>query len=299
LPEIATTVTASAAGDAPLAANNLLGGIAMQTAILAVTDLAVVRGALTFFTPRSVLLVQGVLLALLLALVLCGVVVGERFSLLAVGLWPLVLFGVYMLTLYETYRYQGHQRWQPTGDTNSGKAGEEQQPDEGRQKEQGRAGQSDGLGRLFAVFAALSLVVLAAGWTVARVGGALAEQTGLGGSFIGATLVAVATSLPELSTTVSAARAGAYSLAVSNIFGSNALLVALFLPADIAYRDGLVLDAVDQSAVFGAAAGVAVTCVYLWGLLERQDRTVLRAGWDSAIVLVFYLGSLVGLYLLR
>lgn len=47
LPEIAASSTSALAGDAPLAVNNLLGGVAMQVAILAIGDLAVGRAALT------------------------------------------------------------------------------------------------------------------------------------------------------------------------------------------------------------------------------------------------------------
>ena len=65
---------------------------------------------------------------------------------------------------------------------------------------------------------------------------ALSEQTGLGASFIGATLLASSTSLPELSTTITAVRIGSYDMAVANIFGSNLIMVALILPADVAYR---------------------------------------------------------------
>ncbi|MGH2367827.1 MAG: sodium:calcium antiporter, partial [Chloroflexota bacterium] len=140
---------------------------------------------------------------------------------------------------------------------------------------------------------------LVAGWIVAQTGDALAGQTGLGGTFIGFTLVAISTSLPELSTTTTAARFGAYGLAVSNIFGSNAFDTTLLFVADVAYRQGPVLAAVERWAVFAAALGILVTCVYLWGLVERRDRTILGMGIDSALVLALYLSGLFVLYILR
>ena len=63
LPEIATTVTATLGGNVDLALHNLLGGVVMQTAVLAVVDLAVREGPLTRFTPKYVLLIEGVGLA--------------------------------------------------------------------------------------------------------------------------------------------------------------------------------------------------------------------------------------------
>ncbi len=81
-------------------------------------------------------------------------------------------------------------------------------------------------------------MILLAGMVLARVAEALAEQTGLGTSFIGGTLLAASTSLPELSTTIMAVRLGNYQMAVSNIFGSNSIMIALPFLADIFYREG-------------------------------------------------------------
>ena len=44
LPELATTLTASYSGAAELAGNNLLGGVVMQIAVLALIDVFVLRG---------------------------------------------------------------------------------------------------------------------------------------------------------------------------------------------------------------------------------------------------------------
>lgn len=99
-PEIGTTATAAAIGDAPLALNNIFGGVVVQTAILAFADLILIRGALTYFTPRPTLLLQGSMLILLLASMLTAAAVGEPIHLLGVGLGTAVLFGVYILSLY-------------------------------------------------------------------------------------------------------------------------------------------------------------------------------------------------------
>ena len=75
LPEVATTITAVALLNNPtLAVYNLLGGVALQTAILAIADRAKHRtGPLTYFRPRFVLLIQGVGLLMLLQLTIAGI----------------------------------------------------------------------------------------------------------------------------------------------------------------------------------------------------------------------------------
>jgi cation:H+ antiporter len=293
LPEIGTTATASLTGNAALAVNNIFGGIAMQTAILALADAAVARGALTFFTPRPTLLLQGVTLVLLLALALAGIAAGPLLSVAGIGIWPLLIFLLYVASLYVTHEYEGRARWKPVDPPPAVESS-----NEAAETQQGLV-DTRSTRALLLRFLCGSGVLLVAGWTVAQVADALARQTGLGASFVGATLVAISTSLPEVSTTIAAARLGSYSLAVSNIFGSNALLLALLFLGDLLYRQGPILQAVDRSATFAAAMGIVVTSVYLLGLIERLDRTVWRLGIDSAVVLVVYAGNLVVLYLLR
>jgi hypothetical protein len=45
---------------------------------------------------------------------------------------------------------------------------------------------------------------------------------------------------------------------------------------------GAILVAITQSL---AGLGIIVTCAYLWGMLERKDKTFLGMGIASAIVL--------------
>ncbi len=112
------------------------------------------------------------------------------------------------------------------------------------------------------------------------------------------TLLAPATSMPELSTTLAAARIGAYTMAIANIFGSNLILLALILPADIAYGPGAILNEAGVAVQFSLATGIMVTAIYVAGILIRRTPSVLGAGLDSWLVMVTYMGSLAGLWFL-
>ena len=289
LPEIASTVTASSGGDAPLAVNNLLGGIVLLTAILAIADHISGGKALTHFVARSVLLLEATLVVALLGITVTGIGVGDLHGPFGIGAWTPLLFGGYLLGIYLVQVYRQGERWQPT-DADAGEAGSTAQDDV-------HAGWSTR--RLSLAFGGGSLVILVAGTVVGRTGEALAGQSGLGGSFIGVTLLALATSLPELSSTIAAARIGAYSLAISNIFGTTMLLPALLFPVDIAYRSGPILAEVGRSATFAAGIGIVVTAIYLAGLVEHRDRTVAGIGLDSAAVALIFGASLIVQYLLR
>lgn len=80
---------------------------------------------------------------------------------------------------------------------------------------------------------------------LAQAAGQLAEASGLGGTFIGTTLVALATSLPELVATLVPICLGAADLAIGNLFGSNAFNM-LLLPLDLAFP-GSLLAGVSQT----------------------------------------------------
>jgi len=142
-------------------------------------------------------------------------------------------------------------------------------------------------------------VILGAGVTLVHSAETVAARSGRGTSFIGVTLLASATSLPELSTTIAAVRLGRYSMAVSDVLGSNLIMVFLLLPSDALYTEGLLLDAANPSARFALVAGLVVTALYLIGLSIRRPRRLLGLGLDSWAVLAAYVASLFVLYRLR
>ena len=282
LPEIATTFTACWIGNATLAVNNLFGSIVIQVALLGVIDIWLVRnGPLTFFSPDPVLLMGGVLLILQIALAIVAIATGDIAIFAHVGLWPILLAVVYLISLYLMNRYSYRNAWLPG-----------HLPPQPVERETSAALTHDGVqqtaARLSVVFAFNSIGVLGGGWLVSVTCDALSLQTGIGSGFLGATLLALTTSLPEISTTVGAIRLGAYTMAISNIFGTNSLDVALLFPSDLTFREGPVVNAIGDSVILMAGTGIVVTALYLWGLLERRNTTVLRMGLDSFWVLMAY-----------
>ena len=171
LPEVATTITAVALLNNPtLAVYNLLGGVALQTAILAIADRAKRRaGALTYFRPRFVLLIQGVGLLTLLQLTIAGITAHGLPTVFSISVWTVVLFLVYLGTLYLTYRYRGHPRWTPSKVDDMPM----ERPPEAKGDRKSRAAYKERTaGRsmlsLWLRFCAASFAVLVAGWAVAQ-----------------------------------------------------------------------------------------------------------------------------------
>jgi len=186
LPEIGTTVSAALSGNASLATNNIFGGITLQTVMLALVDLWVVRGALTYFSPRPVLLLEGVFLVLLLALALAAVAAGEFVVIFQVGLWSVLLLGAYLASLVLIHRYEENERWQPV-DAEARQAVEEA-VNAVRGNTVANSAHRYGdwpLRRLLLLFGVGSVIIFGGGVVLALVSEALAVQTGLGASFVG------------------------------------------------------------------------------------------------------------------
>ena len=294
LPEVATTVTAVAILDNPtLAVHNLLGGVALQTAILVVADVVKPRrGSLTFFSPRFILLIEGLGVVLLLQITIAGITARGVPTIGPVSTWIIALATAYLLLMYFVYRDRGHSRWTPTR--------VDDVPAEVR-RENSTSDRTDerAAPAPWASFAAMSVLVLAGGWLATQTADSLAEQTGLGSAFLGATALAAATSFPELSTTIAAVRNDRYIVAISNVFGSNAFDISLLVIAELLYTSGTIFANVESSVVFAATIGAVMTCLYLWGLMERQNRTILRLGWDSAAAVLVYIGGVAVLYVIQ
>ena len=142
-------------------------------------------------------------------------------------------------------------------------------------------------------------VILAAGFLLSQTGDAIASQTGLGQSFVGAVLLGLSTSLPEISTVVSAMRLRQYEMAISDILGTNLFNIALIFLVDAVYPGPPVLNEVGSFSLFVSLLGILLTTIYLVGLIERRNRTFARMGIDSLATLVVYGVGLFLLYQMR
>lgn len=126
----------------------------------------------------------------------------------------------------------------------------------------------------------------------------LAKVSGLGHTFVGTTLVALATSLPELIATLAAFRIGAPDLALGNIFGSNAFNMILFFPLDLFYPE-ILFNSVRSTHAVTAFCIVAAMSVAVMGQLYRKKERSRFSEPSSEIVVVLIVLFLYLLYTLR
>lgn len=288
LPEVATTLGAAVRQAQDLVLNNLFGGIALQTAILAMSDFWA-RGAITNYPRKANHALEATLLVLLLAVALVIVNLNTGFVLYGVGLGSALIALIYAGAVWLLRRYDDASDWVPVD-----------LPDPETLPFPAPSGlESRSNKRLLAQALFSCLAILVFGLALVFFADRIAIQSDLGSSFVGVTLLATATSLPELTTSITAVRIGAYTMAISNIFGSNLIMLVLVFPADFLFRQGAILQGTSQTVSLSLGFGIVVTAIYLVGLIVRKKPKIGAIGLDSLLVLVVFLVSLATYYAVR
>jgi cation:H+ antiporter len=281
LPELTVDIAAVRAGMPDLATGDLLGSSLMNLLILAGIDLTRWNGrrmlsreaashALSATLSIALTAIAG--LAILAAGKLPGV------SVLGIGGWSWAILAAYVLgarMLFIDQRISA------------------------RLAAESRGGEPPPApaspARAAAVFAGAAAAILLAGPWLAHVAGELADRSGLGGTFVGTTLVALTTSLPELVSSLAAVRIGAVDLAIGNTFGSNAFNMILFVPLD-AVHPGPLFAAVSPAHAATAFAVIVATTVAVLGQLYQVERRVPVFEPDAMLVVLVVGAALVLVY---
>jgi cation:H+ antiporter len=152
--------------------------------------------------------------------------------------------------------------------------------------------------RVALLFGLACVVTLVAGVVLEIAGNDLADRAGVNGVIFGATVLATATALPEISSGIAAVRLGDNALAIGDIFGGNSFQVCLFLLADLVAGRPVLPAAGNQNAWL-AALGLALTAVYGFGVIGRPQRCRWRLGPDSLLALAVFGLGVAGLFFVR
>jgi len=141
-------------------------------------------------------------------------------------------------------------------------------------------------------FALSGALIAIAGARLARAGDTIAAGTGLGGMWVGAILVAGATSLPELTTDAHAILQGNRDLAVGDLFGSSMANMMILAVADLLTHNTRLLTRVAINQALVGVLAIFLTAVAVLGILGRSSVGILGLGWPVAAVGVSYVAGM-------
>ena len=123
-------------------------------------------------------------------------------------------------------------------------------------------------------------------WLLVEGATSLADEVGLTGGFVGLTLVAIGTSLPEMVTAVVAARKGETDLIIGNLLGSN-----IFNSLAVGAVLGLLGPGpLEDNNLAGLATIIMISVVLIAAVFLYTGGRVVR--WQAAALLLIYLGTM-------
>lgn len=279
LPELAITASAALSGDLSLATGNLLGGIAMQTLVLVFLDATSrQKSPLSSLVGDTSALLQASMVVVLVTLAVMGGLLPESTAIGSVSPMSIAIVVFFLIGVIGINRARARPGW-----TFAGEAPPKAEEAPNRFKASSTLA-------VVGVFLLASVITLAAGVALEQSGNDLAGHFGMSGVVFGATILAAVTALPEVSSGIQAVRLGAIGLAMSDIYGGNAVQLTFFLLADI-LAGAPVLPQASAESLWLGGLGALVTGIMIYGLLMRPPRKIAGLGPDSLIVLLTYVAG--------
>ena len=263
-PEAAVSISAALKGNAGITIGNVVGSN--------ILNILIILGLTAFLTKKIVPVASSTIkyempfmIVITLMLLWMGYVGNQVTRLEGAGLW--VVFLLYLFYLLKMAK--------KGVDKNS-------EDDEGEILGRGRDKKERSMAMLFwFTIVGLALIVIGSSVTV-DAATAIAGIIGLSERFIGLTIVALGTSLPELFTSVSAARRGNADIAIGNIVGSN-----IFNILFVVGTSALITPLVFESKFIVDSIVAVVVGVLLW-IFSFRGRSLNRA--EGGLLLLGYLG---------
>jgi len=144
---------------------------------------------------------------------------------------------------------------------------------------------------LVIVFTLSATLVVIGGTLLARSGDVIAARANLGGVWVGSMFLALATSLPEIATDISAVRLGAPDLAAGDLFGSSmANMVILALISLVPAGTEIFRKAALDHALYASLAMIMMAIAAVT-ILIRPEVSFVGVGPGSLLLLATYIAG--------
>ncbi|MGB5734311.1 MAG: sodium:calcium antiporter, partial [Thiohalocapsa sp.] len=141
-------------------------------------------------------------------------------------------------------------------------------------------------------YAICVVVIGIAGVKLTDYGDAIADKTGMGGTWVGLVLIATVTSLPELAAGITASAVALLpDIAAGDVLGSCVYNLTLLAVLDLFSRRAPLLARAQQQHVMSAGFGIVLIGIGAVGLLAGQVGLSGLAGhlaWSSPLLVLVY-----------
>lgn len=146
---------------------------------------------------------------------------------------------------------------------------------------------------VFVIFILAAVLTVFASIKLSQYADVISSKTAMGGMMVGTLLLAGATSLPEVSTSFSAAAIGNADIAVGNMIGSNLFNLFILAGFDFLLRGRRILDRASRNNIYTAILGTFLTVLVILALWLRIDTQILGVGLDALIIAVTYIVGMI------
>lgn len=116
----------------------------------------------------------------------------------------------------------------------------------------------------------------------------MSEKSSMGGVLVGTVLLAGATSLPEVTTSISAVMINNPDIAVGNMLGSNLFNIFILAMFDLYFRQKRLFNGASRDHLYTAGLGLLLTVLTMVALIVRIDLTFIGIGVDALLIAALY-----------
>lgn len=148
---------------------------------------------------------------------------------------------------------------------------------------------------VFILFIFAAIITVIAAVKLSTYADVMSERTALGGMLVGTIFLAGATSLPEVTTSLTAIAISNPDLAVGNVLGSNLFNLLIIASFDLYFRKEQIYKGAAQSNQYTVYLGMLLTSLVFLALMLKLPYSLLGVGLDTIVILSVYI---IGMYVL-
>ncbi|MCK5780784.1 MAG: hypothetical protein KAH04_07160 [Psychrilyobacter sp.] len=287
LPEMVTSISATLMGNPQMAVSNIFGSNLFNIFVVFIVDIFVLKKT-SFSSNVSTKNFMGAFWAIILTLIFLLGFLFPTEGIMNISLFSLIILGVYFIAMKAIYLYE-HQK----NDELSEKLEEEKK----EIHEVTESGITLSQAKRGFIISAFFVVVLGTGLSFVGDKIAMTPIFGieLGQSFVGLILIALATSLPELTVSIEAIKLGSFDMAAGNLLGSNIFNIMIIFITDLFFRKGNIYSVLTSFHTLTAMFSMLILLIFMMGIMFKHK----KRRYDTYMIGLIYFAAMYILYLKR